>query len=164
MRWARRRTRIFVHLENTWTTFWENWAVNGLCSSRRVMICVAKSKSSGNGHQKCLRYYLIIDITSVNRYIVYNVQIACETFCLDINEMSDLSIKAETLTIDNIRFSANETSIESLDNLLIKYHSKKNVRVCHVKREPINLHGESSITARSTVLVEILTNGVRMFI
>lgn len=78
--------------------------------------------------------------------------------------MSDLSIKAETLTIDNIRFSAKEiSSDETLDNLLIKYHNKK-VRVCQVKREPINLHGESSITARSTVLVEILTNGVRIFI
>lgn len=72
--------------------------------------------------------------------------------------MSDASMTLanETLSIDNIRFSSCSTELE-LDELLSKYHSKK-VKVCNVKRKPINLHEDSRLYERSTILIEILVS------
>lgn len=88
---------------------------------------------------------------------------ACETFCLDVDDMSQdsITLKSETLTNETIRFASatEKDEKESLDKLLSKYHNKK-VKVCQVKRKPICLHGDENNSERSTVLVEIMANGV----
>lgn len=84
---------------------------------------------------------------------------SCETFCLDMNDMSEasMSLKSETLTKENTRFLAVKESASSLEDLLSKYHSKK-VKSCRVKSKPTNLHGPES--ERSTILVEIEIDSV----
>jgi nitric-oxide synthase, brain len=84
---------------------------------------------------------------------------SCETFCLDMNDMSEasMSLKSETLTKENTRFLAVKESASSFDDLLSKYHSKK-VKGCRVKENPKNLHGPEA--ERSTILVEIEIDSV----
>jgi nitric-oxide synthase len=90
-------------------------------------------------------------------------KIACDTFCLDVDDMNNKSIclKSELLTIETIRLSpATEADKnETLDKLLSKYHSKK-VKICQVKQRPMCLHGNGKNSDRATVLVEIIATGV----
>jgi nitric-oxide synthase, brain len=87
---------------------------------------------------------------------------SCETFCLDMNDMSEasMSLKSETLTKENTRLQAVKAPNEPLNELLSKYHSKR-VKACKVKNNPINLHGPQS-KERSTILVEIIIDSVSL--
>lgn len=91
-------------------------------------------------------------------------KLACETFCLDVDDMSreSMNLKIETRnTIDTIRLStaSDDDKSETLDKLLSKYHNKK-VKVCQVKRKPVCLHGNGNDSDRSTILLEIVAIGV----
>ncbi|XP_037910457.1 nitric oxide synthase isoform X2 [Hermetia illucens] len=87
-------------------------------------------------------------------------KVACETFCLDPDEtFSDASfaLQNESLTLNTVRLiSFKETA--PIEQLLSKFHNK-NVAKYHLKRKPVNLHGENS-TARATIRVEIIAPGV----
>lgn len=84
---------------------------------------------------------------------------SCETFCLDVNEMSEasMSLKSATLTKETTRFLATKEPAGTFDELLGKYHSKK-VKACRVITDPKNLHGTQS--DRATILVQIEIDNV----
>ncbi|XP_055389381.1 nitric oxide synthase isoform X2 [Condylostylus longicornis] len=87
---------------------------------------------------------------------------ACETFCLDPDEnLSDASLQGEILTTNTVRFVPVKER-KPLEQLLTKYHNKK-VSKYHIKRRPINLHGDciDNTQNRATILVEILAPGVK---
>lgn len=87
---------------------------------------------------------------------------ACETFCLDTDEIySSAPLHGETLTIDTVRLVPVNESVP-LNRQLGKYHNKTTI-VGKAKRKPQNLHrhlGEAASAARSTILVEIVVNDV----
>ncbi|XP_038108914.1 nitric oxide synthase isoform X1 [Culex quinquefasciatus] len=87
-------------------------------------------------------------------------KIACETFCLDPEEtLSDAAFSMQTeLTENTVRF-APVTEYESLDKALSKYHNKKATE-CTLKRNAINLHEGTNGSERSTILVEIIAEGM----
>lgn len=89
-------------------------------------------------------------------------QIACETFCLDTDEsFSDATqaLHGETMTLDTVRMIPTVENT-TLEKQLSKYHNK-NAFVCKLKKNPTNLHQNSTGTERSTILLEIVANDVR---
>lgn len=65
---------------------------------------------------------------------------------------------SDTLTENTLRFSPANTKPLLVESLA-KFHNKK-VKTCYIKRKPISLHSEQNSTERSTILVEILADGV----
>uniref|UniRef100_A0A4Y0BMI3 Nitric oxide synthase n=1 Tax=Anopheles funestus TaxID=62324 RepID=A0A4Y0BMI3_ANOFN len=87
-------------------------------------------------------------------------KIACETFCLDPEEtLSDAAFALQSELSENTVRYAPVSEYESLDRALSKFHNKKSME-CSVKRNPINLHCEMNGTERSTILVEIMAEGI----
>uniref|UniRef100_A0A182STF2 nitric-oxide synthase (NADPH) n=4 Tax=Cellia TaxID=44534 RepID=A0A182STF2_9DIPT len=87
-------------------------------------------------------------------------KIACETFCLDPEEtLSDAAFALQSELSENTVRYAPVAEYESLDRALSKFHNKKSME-CSVKRNPINLHCEMNGTERSTILVEIMAEGI----
>uniref|UniRef100_A0A6E8WD04 Nitric oxide synthase n=1 Tax=Anopheles coluzzii TaxID=1518534 RepID=A0A6E8WD04_ANOCL len=87
-------------------------------------------------------------------------KIACETFCLDPEEtLSDAAFALQSELSENTVRYAPVSENEPLDRALSKFHNKKSME-CSVKRNPINLHCEMNGTERSTILVEIMAEGI----
>lgn len=90
------------------------------------------------------------------------LQIACETFCLDPEEtLSDAAFALQSeLSENTVRF-APVSEYERLDAALFKFHNKKSTE-CTLKRKALNLHEGSNGSERSTILVEIVAEGVSL--
>ncbi|XP_058453237.1 nitric oxide synthase [Malaya genurostris] len=87
-------------------------------------------------------------------------KIACETFCLDPEETlvdANFALQGE-LSENTVRF-APVTEHEPLDQALSKFHNKKTSE-CSMKRKAISLHEGSQGSERSTILVEIIAEGM----
>ncbi|XP_065076781.1 nitric oxide synthase isoform X2 [Ochlerotatus camptorhynchus] len=87
-------------------------------------------------------------------------KIACETFCLDPEEtLSDAAFALQSeLSENTVRF-APVSEYERLDAALFKFHNKKSTE-CTLKRKALNLHEGSQGSERSTILVEIVAEGI----
>ncbi|XP_062705352.1 nitric oxide synthase isoform X1 [Aedes albopictus] len=87
-------------------------------------------------------------------------KIACETFCLDPEEtLSDAAFALQSeLSENTVRF-APVNEYDRLDVALSKFHNKKATE-CTLKRKALNLHEGSNGSERSTILVEIVAEGI----
>ncbi|XP_055642693.1 nitric oxide synthase isoform X2 [Toxorhynchites rutilus septentrionalis] len=87
-------------------------------------------------------------------------KIACETFCLDPEEtLSEAAFSLQSeLSENTVRF-APVSEYEPLDKSLSKFHNKK-ATGCTLKRKAVNLHEGSNGSERSTILVEIIAEGM----
>ncbi|KXJ79779.1 hypothetical protein RP20_CCG027687 [Aedes albopictus] len=87
-------------------------------------------------------------------------KIACETFCLDPEEtLSDAAFALQSeLSENTVRF-APVNEYDRLDVALSKFHNKKATE-CTLKRKALNLHEGSNGSERSTILVEIVAEGL----
>ncbi|XP_053697417.1 nitric oxide synthase [Sabethes cyaneus] len=87
-------------------------------------------------------------------------KIACETFCLDPEETladANFALQGE-LSENTVRF-APVSEYEPLDRALSKFHNKKATE-CSLKRKAISLHEGPQGSERSTILVEIIAEGI----
>lgn len=69
------------------------------------------------------------------------------------------ALHGETMTLDTVRMMPTVEN-SSLEKQLSKYHNK-NAFACKLKKNPTNLHQNSTGTERSTILLEIIAKDVR---
>lgn len=91
-------------------------------------------------------------------------KVACETFCLDNDDTftdASFALENDSISVNTVRFSPCSTQ-QLLESVMEKYHNKK-ILSCKLKRRPMNLQSLSNTAERSTILVEILSNEVRLY-